>query len=213
MTVLIHSLASAPPCRPSCSPRVSASARKADTRATRLHSHASGAPHILLSGDWDTCDALSSTDDVFKFFARNQEITELTAQWKHVEDVMQTAVVTTTQDTPLVEAAAAMKLHGIGGMPVVDGGYKLVGLLCRSDARKGGATVAEAMTAEVVTVRPGDSIPAAADLMLQKGLDRLPVVDDCGRCVGILTRTDMFWTLATDNDDAGSVFAWHSGNV
>lgn len=37
---------------------------------------------------------------------------------------VQTAVVTTTQDTPLVEAAAAMKLHGIGGMPVVDGGYK-----------------------------------------------------------------------------------------
>ena len=41
------------------------------------------------AGEWDTCEALASSDDVFKFFARGAELTELTSLWKHVEDIMQ----------------------------------------------------------------------------------------------------------------------------
>ncbi len=57
---------------------------------------------------------------MFKFFARGSELTELTSLWKHVEDVMTADVITTSPDTPLAEARAACKHHGIGGMPVVD---------------------------------------------------------------------------------------------
>lgn len=169
--------------------------------------------HPLFSGEWDTCEALASSDDVFKFFARGAELTELTSLWKHVEDIMQANVITTTPDTPLQQARAACKQHGIGGMPVVDRGGKLVGIISKSDFRRGGAAVRDAMTAAVVAVRLRDAIPAAAALMLQNDLDRLPVVDPAGRCVGIVTRTDMFWTLAIDNDGSDSILQWHSGSM
>ena len=44
---------------------------------------------------------------------------------------------------------------------------QLVGVICKSDVRRGGATVGDAMTATVVAVKESDAIPAAAALMLQ----------------------------------------------
>lgn len=167
----------------------------------------------LFSGDWDNCEALASSDDVFKFFVRGQEITELTTIWKHVEDVMQSNVITTSPDTPLAEAAEKRRAHGIGGMPVVDGDNKLVGILCKSDFVRGGATVAHAMTEAVVTVHETDDISTAAALMMETHLDRLPVVDSQYRVIGIVSRTDLFWTLVVDNDHSEDLFQWHDGNM
>lgn len=41
---------------------------------------------------------------------------------------------------------------------------------------------------------------ANVPLLLQHKFHRVPVVDDAGKCVGIVTRTDIFWALASDND-------------
>ncbi len=56
--------------------------------------------------------------------------------------------------------------------------------------------VGEAMTAPAVTVRPERPIAAAAALMLDRGVNRLPVVDHSGRLVGILTRADLVRAFA-----------------
>ena len=60
-------------------------------------------------------------------------------------------------------------------------------------------TVAEAMTANPVTVEPGTEIEKIAALMVEKNYHTLPVVDG-GELVGILGKEDVLRTLITDSD-------------
>ena len=57
-------------------------------------------------------------------------------------------------------------------------------------------TVGEAMTASPITVAPTMLLQEAAQLMLRKKVNRLPVVDFSGALVGLLTRTDVLKALA-----------------
>ncbi len=58
-----------------------------------------------------------------------------------------------------------------------------------------GATVGDVMTKKVHTVRPGDSVRRAATLMRDHKINRVPVVDDENRLVGLVTRTDIVHSL------------------
>jgi CBS domain-containing protein len=60
-----------------------------------------------------------------------------------------------------------------------------------------GATAADVMTGDVVTVEPDTDLADAATLMLEKDVNRLPVVAD-GRIVGIISRADFVRLLAQD---------------
>jgi CBS domain-containing protein len=60
-----------------------------------------------------------------------------------------------------------------------------------------GATAADVMTGQVITVGPDTDLAEAATLMLDKDVNRLPVVDD-GRLVGIISRADFVRLLAQD---------------
>lgn len=57
------------------------------------------------------------------------------------------------------------------------------------------ATVAEMMTRDPLTVRPDDSVRHAAHLIAERRHDRLPVVDDDGKLVGLVTRVDVLEAL------------------
>ncbi|MFF5470767.1 CBS domain-containing protein [Streptomyces achromogenes] len=61
----------------------------------------------------------------------------------------------------------------------------------RRAAKAAARTAGLLMTAPPVTVRAGDTIVEAARTMAQRGVERLPVVDDEGRLVGIVTRRDL----------------------
>jgi hypothetical protein len=56
-------------------------------------------------------------------------------------------------------------------------------------------TAGEAMSAPAVTIEPFREIPEAAELMIEHGVKRLPVVED-GKLVGILTRFDLVRAFA-----------------
>jgi CBS domain-containing protein len=58
-----------------------------------------------------------------------------------------------------------------------------------------GATVGEVMTTKVHTVHPDDSVRRAATLMRDHKINRVPVIDDEGRLVGLVTRTDIVHSL------------------
>jgi sulfide:quinone oxidoreductase len=62
--------------------------------------------------------------------------------------------------------------------------------------------VSDVMTSEVVTVRQGSALPAAAELMVAKKVSGLPVLDAENRLVGILTSADF---MSAMNLDAGIV--------
>jgi len=54
------------------------------------------------------------------------------------------------------------------------------------------------MTPNPITIAPDAPISQAADLMLEKRVNRLPVVDETGALVGIITRDDLLRALKSD---------------
>ena len=60
---------------------------------------------------------------------------------------------------------------------------------------------ADAMTAPAVTIRPSRPIAEAASLMLDRSVNRLPVVDQHGRLLGIVTRADLVRAFCASDDE------------
>ena len=130
-----------------------------------------------------------------------------------VEELMSRDVIAVGPDTPLKEVAALLCEHGISGVPVVDD-HRLVGILSQTDivakergrlapgrfkrkddAKRTALTAGEAMTSPPVVIEPWRSASSAAARMLDRGVNRLPVVDGV-KLVGILTGTDLVRAFA-----------------
>jgi len=134
---------------------------------------------------------------------RNLEPEQQAAQVRQVKKFESGMVVnplTIAPNATLAEALALMKDHGISGIPVVEGGGagragKLVGILTNRDVRFADdprQKVAELMTRErLITVREGVGQDEAKRLLHQHRLEKLLVVDDQYRCVGLITVKDM----------------------
>lgn len=116
-----------------------------------------------------------------------------------VADVMTPFVRTTTGETTANAVARLFSDDGIGSAVVVDPGTgDAVGIVTESDIMHQVAVDADVrsvpvsafMTSPVVTVTSTESIHAAATLMRDHSIRRLPVVDD-GELVGMLTTTNL----------------------
>lgn len=135
-----------------------------------------------------------------------------------VEDVMTTEVWTVRSETPLKQAAEILAARHISGLPVVDEENRVVGVLSEGDVlfkERGAAeprgllasllelglpdvesklaarTAGEAMTAPAVTIGPKRPLAEAAGRMIEEGINRLPVVDETGKLLGLVTRADL----------------------
>ena len=119
--------------------------------------------------------------------SRNLKIDSVARLWP-------TAPHTVEADRPVRDAVVAMREHRVGCLLVTRHG-RLVGLFTERDllARVLAAglplavPLAECMTADPVTVAPKDSIKTALTRMQAGGYRHLPVVDEAGRPVGILS--------------------------
>src|SRR6202011_2120248 len=129
-------------------------------------------------------------------------------QVKKFESGMVVNPLTIAPQATLADALALMKDHGISGIPVVEGGGegragKLVGILTNRDVRFAndpGQKVAELMTRErLITVREGVSQGEAKRLLHQYRIEKLLVVDDQYRCVGLITVKDIEKAVANPN--------------
>ena len=137
---------------------------------------------------------------------------------KHIKvgDLMTDEVVSVLSVTSFKEVAKLLSQHNISGLPVLDEEDRVVGVVSESDLlsrqaeerpMSGGApdagpwttvssfgaevTAAEVMSTPAVTVHAEETAPDAARLMARRGVERLPVVDDEDRLVGIVTRRDL----------------------
>ncbi len=119
---------------------------------------------------------------------------------KKFESGMVVNPVTIHPDETLADALAAMKRYNISGIPVVERGPnghkgKLVGILTNRDVRfatNPGQPVSELMTKDrLITVREGVSTEEAKRLLHQFRIEKLLVVDDHFRCIGLITVKDM----------------------
>ncbi|WP_395298218.1 CBS domain-containing protein [Kitasatospora hibisci] len=137
-------------------------------------------------------------------------------QHRSVNDVMTHEVVTARPDTPFKEIAALFHRNDITAIPVVDDQGRPLGMVSEADlirkeavlpdpegrhpgrwldakdrARAEAETAGGLMTSPAVTARPGWSVPEAARAMDRHKVKRLPVVDEIGRLVGIVSRRDL----------------------
>jgi IMP dehydrogenase len=114
---------------------------------------------------------------------------------KKFESGMVVNPVTIAPDATLADALTLMKEHAISGVPVVERSGKLVGILTNRDVRFAtdpGQKVSELMTKDrLVTVRESVSQAEAKRLLHQRRIEKLLVVDDQYRCVGLVTVKDI----------------------
>ena len=146
----------------------------------------------------------------------------------NIRELMSTEVVTAAPDEALREVARRLVEHGISGVPVCDEELQVVGVVSegdilfkergrttsrrplarildsasRTEAIKVQArTVREAMTSPAITITPSRTAAYAARLMLDNGVNRLPVVVQDGTLVGIVTRADLVRAFARPDAD------------
>ncbi len=145
---------------------------------------------------------------------------------RKVRNVMTAEVVTVTEQAPFVELIRLMAVHKVSALPVLGGDGRVVGIVSEADllrkeeyqddqdrphllesrrrriarAKAAGHTAADVMSAPVVTISPEASVPAAAKLLARHAVKRLPVVDDEGRLVGIVSRADLLRLFLRDDE-------------
>ncbi|MCW4001618.1 MAG: CBS domain-containing protein [Candidatus Bathyarchaeota archaeon] len=116
-----------------------------------------------------------------------------------IENVMVSDVITVKAEATVREAVDIMNKHEIGCLVVVDEEEKPVGVMTERDLlrrvlakRKDPVRtkVSQVMSKPIITATPHMDLEAAAKLMFEKKIKKLPVVED-GQLVGLVTLTDM----------------------
>ena len=137
-----------------------------------------------------------------------------------IRDFMTRQVITIAPDSSIVEAARLMLEHKVSGLPVIDAAHHVVGIVSEHDllrrresdkdkkqshwlqlmvdrtgladqsARFHDRKVKEVMTPNPLTVAPSLSLGEACHLIEERGIKRLPVVEN-GELVGIIARADL----------------------
>ncbi|WP_232295336.1 CBS domain-containing protein [Parafrankia sp. EUN1f] len=121
-----------------------------------------------------------------------------------------------TPDVPVKDVARLLALRGIGAVPVVSAQGELVGIVTEADfialearpdsrlhARRdrnprpaAPGTVGELMSSPVVTARVDTDIADIVGVMLAQHISRVPILDEAGMLVGIISRSDLLRLLA-----------------
>lgn len=117
-----------------------------------------------------------------------------------VQELLKGNVVTVKADAGIQEVARKMASEDIGFLPVVDASGKAIGTITDRDivvrliAKVGdlkAAKVEQAMTKDVVSVRPDEEVQKAAELMKDRKISRVLVCDQQGKPVGVISLGDL----------------------
>lgn len=122
-----------------------------------------------------------------------------------VAELMVGEVIACSPDDMLNRAAQIMWENDCGCVPVVDRAARLVAMLtdrdvCMAAYTRGGTLkdirVSAAMSNELFACRPDDDVQSAMKMMRERQVRRIPVSDDKGRLVGILSLSDIARAIA-----------------
>lgn len=138
-------------------------------------------------------------------------------------------VVTVSPETTLKEVARLMLEHRISGVPVVDANRRVLGVISEADFVRGETggtggqgmvararavadpaalaiprTAGEAMSSPAVTVRADETVMTAVHQIAERGVNRLPVVDEDETLVGIIARADIVRAFARSDEEVAA---------
>lgn len=120
---------------------------------------------------------------------------ELVRKVKRSESGMILDPLTLSADSTIGQALKMMRDNGIGGIPIVDGDKKLIGILTNRDLRfekSNKRLISEVMTKDnLVTAPEGTDLKKAEKILQQHRIEKLPVVNKQGRLVGLITYRDI----------------------
>ncbi len=122
------------------------------------------------------------------------EQAEHVARVKRFESGMVVNPITIAPEATLGDLVELKKRHKVSGIPVVDAFGKLCGIITNRDVRFTtdlNAKVGELMTRNLVTVREGVDRAEAKRLLHKHRIEKLIVVDDNFKCLGLITVNDM----------------------
>src|SRR6266566_5616129 len=145
---------------------------------------------------------------------------------RRVGDVMTTKVITATPSTPFKQLVELLAAHRIGGVPVVDEDGRVQGVVSEPDlvlkqeyprdhepglgerlrhradqARSHGTVAKDLMSSPAVTIGEDATVGEAARLMDARCIKRLPVVDELGLLVGIVSRSDLLRVFLRSDEE------------
>jgi CBS domain-containing protein len=142
-----------------------------------------------------------------------------------VKDVMTTQVLSVRPAASFKEMVVKMRRSRVSALPVVDGEGRVIGVVSEADMlnkqadldtgsgtlsdllrfgereKAHGVTAAELMTKPPVTIGPGVPLTEAARLMRDRQVKRLPVINDTGLLIGIISRADVLRVFARPDTD------------
>ncbi|MBR1517817.1 MAG: IMP dehydrogenase [Bacteroidales bacterium] len=122
---------------------------------------------------------------------------------KRSENGMIVDPITLTKDALVKDALNVMREYGIGGIPIVDDNNMLIGMVTNRDLRferNLSRPLSEIMTVKLITTHEGTSFEEATDILQQHRIEKLPVVNDQGQFVGLITYRDI--TKTKERPDA-----------
>lgn len=137
-----------------------------------------------------------------------------------VREIMTASLVTARRDTPIREALALLHDHHITALPVVSSAGRLCGIVAEIDlihdrvlpdprahlrptapvTDQLPAYVEDVMSPVAIAVRDTTEVSVAVDIMADRGLKSLPVLDADEQLVGVISRSDVAGALARDDD-------------
>jgi CBS-domain-containing membrane protein len=143
-----------------------------------------------------------------------------------VRDVMTRNVIKVREDADLNEVATLLSEHRISGLPVVDGKDRVIGMITEADVlamagmkkghafkdiirhilgeplsgHKGSKRLRDVMTSPAITTGPESDIREIALTLEEKRIKRLPVIDEQGRLIGVISRADIVRAIGTNEN-------------
>ena len=121
-----------------------------------------------------------------------------------VRDVMREVLITVKDNEPLTNVIRLMNERNIGSMIVVNEEGRVVGVFTERDLLRlvannvslDSLTVGDVMTRDVIVIEEDASLIKAVHIMAKHGIRHLPIVDEDGKAVGIISIRDAAIALA-----------------